>query len=314
MKSFPMLPKDEVFVWSGHTHDLSARIPDLRSLLTGAEREQAGRFHFEEDRARFILARGCLRLILGRYLNQPPAEVLLQFTPYGKPQLSPGGATQSSVSTTSGVADQATVMNQSMGAPTHGVADPPGVAPRRGLPPANKRFFDANGAVGCRIIEFNVSHSGAYFLIALSQHPVGIDIEVHRGRPHLQQIAHRFFSEPEWKYLETFEEKDQVAGFYTLWTRKEAFIKGVGQGLSYPLRSFSVLERDGMVILLNQEAGPSSQASGWFVQELPAPEGYSAAVATLGGPYRIVFHSAETLLSSIDQLVELKQDPGFPPL
>jgi 4'-phosphopantetheinyl transferase len=275
--SFPDLFKHEVFVWSGHTHDLSARIEDLRSLLTVEERDQAGRFHFEEDRARFILARGCLRLILGRYLNQPPGEVILEYTPYGKPQLSPG------------------------------------VAPRGGLTPANKKLFDVNEAVGCRPIEFNISHSGEYFLIALSHHLVGIDIEVHRSRSHLQQIAQRFFSDPEWKYLESFEESGQVAGFYTLWTRKEAFIKGVGQGLSYPLRSFSVLDKNGRVIFLNQEVGASNQTSGWFVQQLPAPEGYSAAVATLGGPYRIVSHSTETLLSSLYQPVEIKLDPGFLP-
>ena len=230
---------DKIFVWFGQTQGLTHKIDSLRCVLTGEEREKAGKFRFEKDRTLFTLARGSLRLILGRFLNQPPAEIALEYTRYGKPLLA-------------GYSNQ---------------------------------------------IEFNVSHSGDCFLIAVSGHPVGIDIEYHRPLPHLKEIAHRFFAEPEWSYLETFDECEQTAWFYRIWTRKEAFIKGVGQGLSYPLGSFTVLDPSGKVDFLRRDDGTSPQKERWFLQDLEAPGGYSAAVASLKKKYPIVSHSAEELLT-----------------
>ncbi len=237
MKSFPILPEHEVLVWRGHTRILSDKIETLRGLLTNEERTKAGQFRFEADCARFILARGCLRVILGGHMGISPTAVPLEFTSHGKPQLS-------------------------------------GTSP----------------------LHFNVSHSGEYFLIALSQYPLGIDIEQHRPRVNLTQLARRFFSEPEWRDLETHNEVDQTAVFYHIWTRKEAFIKGVGQGLSYPLRTFSVLDTQGKVGFVEGLKESHSKSPGWFVQDLVAPEGYSAALATWGGRYNVTLEKVDAFL------------------
>ncbi len=230
---------DEIHVWLGCTRDLSNRIDSFRSVLTEGENQKANRFRFLKDRVLFTLARGSLRLILGRFLNQPPAEIRLEYTHHGKPLL----------------------------------------------------------ADDCKKIQFNVSHSGECFLIAISGHPVGIDIEIHRPFPHLKEIARRFFAQPEWSHLETLEEQEQITCFFQIWTRKEAFIKGVGQGLSFPLGSFTVLDPSGKVGFLRREDGTSQQTESWFLQDLEAPGGYSAAVASQEGQYPMVSHPVEDLLT-----------------
>ena len=86
---------------------------------------------------------------------------------------------------------------------------------------------------------FNVSHTGNYVACALSDEPVGIDIE--QMRPSDQKIAERFFTLDERAYISA---NDSTASFYEIWTKKESRIKWEGRGLSKPLPSFSVFEPD----------------------------------------------------------------------
>src|SRR5437879_8739867 len=76
---------NEVHVWKV---DLFPRaVPDVNGVLSSDERERASRFHFERDRQRFMIAHSSLRMILGRYLNFPPAMLTFGQTDYGKPFL-----------------------------------------------------------------------------------------------------------------------------------------------------------------------------------------------------------------------------------
>lgn len=79
---------------------------------------------------------------------------------------------------------------------------------------------------------FNLSHSGDFVIIAVSEKPVGIDIQEPVAPERAQKIARRFF---------TLEEQELTARFTELWTRKEAYIKFTGIGLSAMLSAFSVL-------------------------------------------------------------------------
>ncbi len=76
-----------VQVWQIDLAQAPAVVQALGQHLSADEQQRAGRFYFPADRRRFTVARGALRMILGRYLSQPPAEVRLAYGPHGKPQL-----------------------------------------------------------------------------------------------------------------------------------------------------------------------------------------------------------------------------------
>lgn len=89
-------------------------------------------------------------------------------------------------------------------------------------------------------LEFNFSHSGDYFLMAVSHRPVGIDIEHMRDNKDFMAIAKRFFANQEYQMLITLPPTEQKAAFYRCWTLKEAYIKATGLGLSLGLANFEV--------------------------------------------------------------------------
>lgn len=93
------------------------------------------------------------------------------------------------------------------------------------------------GLTGCPHIQFNLSHSGKLAVCAVSDHPVGTDVEA-PGRDHTG-VALRCFQEDELKWLAGAEDRSRA--FLRLWTRKESYIKLLGLGLSCPLKSVSVI-------------------------------------------------------------------------
>lgn len=86
---------------------------------------------------------------------------------------------------------------------------------------------------------FNVSHTRDAVVIAISNQLVGVDIE--KIRTNNMKIAKRFFTESEVAYI-TKTEVDTDKRFYEVWTKKEAYIKYLGKGLSIPISSFEVLD------------------------------------------------------------------------
>jgi 4'-phosphopantetheinyl transferase len=91
------------------------------------------------------------------------------------------------------------------------------------------------------LLNFNLSHAGSYLIIGLSNIVnIGIDIEIFEQKTDLIDIAKKFFSDNEYIRINSLPEEKQVEAFYSCWTRKEAFIKAVGEGLSFPLKSFDV--------------------------------------------------------------------------
>lgn len=88
-----------------------------------------------------------------------------------------------------------------------------------------------------RKFKFNVSHSGSYVVIAVSEYGVGIDIE--KIREIDMGIAQRFFTKNEYSFIESLaSEVDKKNVFYMYWTLKESYIKAIGKGLNIPLNSF----------------------------------------------------------------------------
>jgi 4'-phosphopantetheinyl transferase len=84
----PALSRGVVHVWSACLAQPPSTLSAFLPTLSPDERERAARYDAPEHRARFIVARGLLRSILGDYLEIPPARVEFSYGPSGKPSLS----------------------------------------------------------------------------------------------------------------------------------------------------------------------------------------------------------------------------------
>lgn len=89
--------------------------------------------------------------------------------------------------------------------------------------------------------QFNISHSENIALFSFVKNfKIGVDVEFVKRNIEHKEIATRFFSKNEVEKLLALPEQEQTLGFFNCWTRKEAFIKAVGEGLSFPLDKFEV--------------------------------------------------------------------------
>lgn len=86
---------------------------------------------------------------------------------------------------------------------------------------------------------FNISHSGNFVVCAIDNNPIGIDIEEVKYIEY-EDIAKNFFTTNEFDYIAKNDPYSSLSRFYEIWTLKESFIKCCGQGLSIPLKSFSI--------------------------------------------------------------------------
>ena len=219
------LGANDVHVWRVSLNQPVAIVTQFRQHLSGDELARAERFHFDIDRRRFIVARGCLREILARYLGIAPAIIQFTYGDYGKPGL-------------------ANVT----------------------LPPSQ--------------LKFNLAHSGELAVYAFTLiGEVGVDLE--RIRPDFDgaEVARRFFSPSEVAKLDQFSAAARQQAFFRCWTRKEAFIKAKGLGLSIALDQFDVtLAADEQAALLRTR-WDESEAARWSLQEIDIGSDYVAAVA-----------------------------------
>jgi len=86
---------------------------------------------------------------------------------------------------------------------------------------------------------FNISHSGDFVVCAIDDKPIGIDIEQVKHMEY-EDIAKIFFLASEFEYIAKADLCSRIKKFYEIWTLKESYIKCCGQGLSMPLKSFSI--------------------------------------------------------------------------
>ena len=130
-----------------------------------------------------------------------------------------------------------------------------------------------------RELQFNISHAGDLVLFAITRgRDIGVDVEKIRALQDLDLIARRFFSAEENAALYKLPATHRPDAFFRCWTRKEAFIKASGEGLSRPLDSFDVTIQ-GPAELLRVD---NDDASRWALYDVhPAPE-YIGAVAVTG--------------------------------
>lgn len=138
-------------------------------------------------------------------------------------------------------------------------------------------------------LKFNLSHTKDFLLIGVSfDTEIGIDIEKIREFKVYQEIVRRFFSENEIKafFLQT-EDKYQES-FFTIWTRKEAFIKAVGRGLNIPLNDFdvSVTEKAELLDVRLEDQKKES----WKLYNIPTKKNHKASLVTENDNFELVFY------------------------
>jgi 4'-phosphopantetheinyl transferase len=221
------LTSADVHIWRASLVQPAEKLAFYSGILAADESQRADRFIFERDRHRFISARGILRLLLGRYLEQDPAKLQFSYSEYGKPSMKS---------------------------------------------PADSDLC------------FNVSHSHELVLYAFTRgRAIGIDVEYINEDRATQQIAERFFSEREVTMFRSLPTDKQTEAFFNCWTRKEAYIKGRGEGLSFPLDQFDVSLIPGTPAqLLDCRERADAPPQVWSLREIAAGESYAAAVAVEG--------------------------------
>jgi 4'-phosphopantetheinyl transferase len=227
------LNDDAVHVWRVDLAQPDEYVRILRDVLSSDELKRADSFYFQHDRRRFIVGRGALRTILGRYLGAPADRLCFTYTLYGKPQLSSG-----------------------QGSPA---------------------------------LQFNVSHSDDLALCAVARgRIVGVDLERIRANIDYGELAERFFSRAECAMLLALPAPLKLQGFFNCWTRKEAYIKARGEGLSLPLNRFTVsLAPDRPAQMISAEE--PGEVVRWSICELHPSPGYAAALIGEGRGWRIAY-------------------------
>lgn len=134
-------------------------------------------------------------------------------------------------------------------------------------------------------LHFNISRSARYGLIAVSRTgPVGIDIEHRNQTTDVLRVGRGFFAAAEVTTLEALDSIRRQNTFFDLWTRKEAYLKALGTGLSRDTRSFSVADcQISEYTRVGDKAEPQPVAA-WTLTDIPLGPSFSAALVTTSKP------------------------------
>ena len=148
-------------------------------------------------------------------------------------------------------------------------------------------------------INFNVSHSHGRAAYAFSRgRELGIDLEYVKEDFDDELVAKRFFSRAEVLALRTVPPEIRKQAFFNCWTRKEAYIKARGEGLSMPLDQFDVTLRPGEPVALLNNYREEREVSRWSMESIPAPEGYVGALVAEGRDWQVKSFSLEKSIAT----------------
>lgn len=185
----------------------------IRALMNEEEGQKAEKFYRQEDKIRFIIGKGFLRRLIGKYQKISPKTVLFRHNKQNKPLL----ATQNN-------------------------------------------------------FHFNISHAGEWVVFALSSAATGIDIEPINSSFNYQEVVPQFLEPSEIEFIAKSAYPHQ--SFFKLWTRKEAFLKALGWGLTDHLNQYCFL--DGWRTISLPE--PIDQKD-WQIKSLLMEKNYSLSLA-----------------------------------
>lgn len=142
-------------------------------------------------------------------------------------------------------------------------------------PKGKPALSDSNG------VHFNISHSGDWIALAVSQTPVGVDIEYARDTRKTDSIVRRFFHPQEAEHYRTLSPEEQRRFFYERWTAREAALKALGIGLTVEINEFLV-ERCPDRPLLRIAGGPPGSER-LLLTGFDCPKGYVGCCAWFEG-------------------------------
>jgi 4'-phosphopantetheinyl transferase len=129
-------------------------------------------------------------------------------------------------------------------------------------------------------IEFNTTHSGHMAAFAFTVGcQIGIDLEQVRPLHDALEIANRYFCSDEAAEIVALPPNEQERSFFLCWTRKEAYIKAIGDGLSAPLHEFRVTIKSSEPARLVHLAREEKAAQEWTLHDLRLDPNYASAVA-----------------------------------
>lgn len=141
-------------------------------------------------------------------------------------------------------------------------------------------------------ISFNLSHSGDIALVAIArERAVGVDVE--RRAPDLEclELAEQFFSTAERAELRSLPREDLLAGFFTAWTRKEAYLKATGVGIAFGLDHFDVSLAPTVPPMLRADRRCHQAMGQWAIHDATPCEGYSGAIVAAGLDWKAEFRT-----------------------
>ena len=139
-------------------------------------------------------------------------------------------------------------------------------------------------------IQFNLSHSKGLALYIFSHgHEVGVDIEHMREISEMEQIAEQFFSVRDRVFFGALPRSEKREAFFNLWTRKEAFVKATGDGLSYHLGSFNASVAPGKSLELSRMLGVAEEASTWSIGDVRPAEEFAGAFVVEGESWKVQY-------------------------
>jgi 4'-phosphopantetheinyl transferase len=153
--------------------------------------------------------------------------------------------------------------------------------------PAGKPALDPTGLNGPPP-QFNLAHSHDLALVAVTPEvAIGVDLEYAREAADLAAIAGRFFAPSEAAQLLALPVAEQPAAFHRCWTRKEAYLKARGDGISGGLARFEVTLLPGEAPALLRTLDDPLEAACWTLADPPVPAGYTAALAVRATSVRV---------------------------
>lgn len=216
------------------------------ATLSPDEQRRANRFYNRSHGTRYTIAHSQLRRILSGYAGIAPAALEFVTEEHGKPIFAPRAPEVSR-----SFMQRAAALDSS--------------------PPPEGRLEQ---------LHFNLSHSANLALVAVSRTgPVGVDVESWRpGIQHLA-VAERFFSVRERERLQELETQGAVVrGFFTAWSRKEAYLKATGHGIARGLHHFDVTLDTLLPAQILEDRLDASAPDRWAMANIDVGVAYSAAL------------------------------------
>jgi len=139
-------------------------------------------------------------------------------------------------------------------------------------------------------IRFNMSDSSGLAVFAVTRgREIGIDLERMRPDVPCEELARRYFAAAEVSEFLGLPESQRQEGFFNCWTRKEAYLKAIGRGLSFPLRNVVVSLAPGKPATILAIEGDPEEARRWSLTSLNPDPAYSAALVVEGRECRVTF-------------------------